>query len=55
MKTKLPSVNQADGQSSRSGGSHQYLKKRTARLNRRAAKIDPECVIFYKAFKGYET
>lgn len=52
---KLPSVNQADGRSTRAGGSHQHLKRRTARLNRRAAKLDPECVVFYRAFKGYET
>lgn len=46
---------QADGRSSRDGGSHQFLKRRKHRLERRLAKLDPENPPSYGKYKGYET
>jgi len=51
----LPSVEQADGESKRSGDYHQHLKKRKARLERRRAKQDPEAPPGYGRYRGWET
>jgi len=55
MKRKLGSVNQADGHHGRAHGSHQFLKRRKHRLERRLAKLDPENPPSYGKYKGYET
>lgn len=48
-------VEQADGQSKRGSGYHQFLKRRKARVERHKAKLNPETVPAYKKYKGYET
>lgn len=45
-------VEQADGQ----GGTknHRFLKKRKVRVERRRAKVNPECTPGYGKYRGYE-
>jgi hypothetical protein len=46
---------QADGRRGRARGYHQYLKKQKAKVERRRAKKDPECVPMYGKYLGWET
>jgi hypothetical protein len=48
-------VEQADGRSKRGNGYHQFLKRRKAKLERRAARKNPETPPAYGRYAGYET
>ena len=52
---KTGKIEQADGISRRSGGYHQYIKKKKRQIERRRAKSDPECQPLYGRYKGWET
>ena len=52
---KRAKVEQADGKSRRAGSAKQYSKKRKARAERRAARIDPEVQPAYTYYNGYNT
>ena len=52
---KRAKVEQADGTSRRAGSAKQYTKKRKARAERRAARIDPEVPPAYTFYNGYNT
>lgn len=53
---KAAAIEQADRRSGgRSGGAHATLKKLKRRKERRRARIDPECVVGYGKYRGYES
>jgi hypothetical protein len=57
---RIGKVEQADGRSgggrqSRAGGYHKLLKRLKARMERRRAAQDPECLPAYNRYRGYET
>lgn len=45
-------VEQADGFSG--SNYHRFLKRKKRRVERRKAKLNPECLSTYKRFNGYE-
>lgn len=45
-------VEQADGYSG--GNYHKFIKRRKIRLERRKAKVNPECLPTYGKYRGYE-
>jgi hypothetical protein len=53
-KSSKAKVEQADGQSRRRNGGHQFLKRHKRRLERHKANRDPEAIPTYKRFAGYE-
>jgi len=52
---KRAKVEQADGKSRRAGSAKQFTKKRKARAERRAARIEPEVPPSYGFYRGYNT
>jgi len=52
-KNSIAKVEQADG--THGGGYHRFIKRRKNRVERRAAKRNPECIPGYKRYSGYES
>lgn len=54
MRTRATKGIQADG-TAHKNAYHRFIKDQKRRLERRRAKLDPDCVPGYGRYSGYET